>query len=235
MLELSTAFPSKPSNQDSSFFTKRDTGMFYEPGKTDHGLSKNPFNSLVIPRPIGWITSVDTAGIVNLAPYSFFNAVSYRPPMVMFSASRGSSSPDDDHKDSQRNIEETGEFVCNITTWETREAMNVTAAGVGKGVDEMALAGLTAEASFTVKPPRVAEVPVHLECKHIKTVKLPGDGLNDVYCVIFGQVVGINIKDDFITADGQVDVGKMRPIARLGYQDYAVVNPDTIFTMQRPE
>ena len=182
--------------------------MFYEPGKTDHGLSKNPFNSLVIPRPIGWITSVDTAGIVNLAPYSFFNAVSYSPPMVMFSASRGSSSPDDDHKDSQRNIEKTGEFVCNITTWETREAMNATAANVGKDVDELALAGLTAEASVTVKPPRVAEVPVHLECKFIKTVELPGNGPNDVYCVIFGQVVGIHIKDDFITEDGQVDVGK---------------------------
>ena len=113
--------------------------------------------------------------------------------------------------------------------------MNATAAAVGKDVDELALAGLTAEASITVKPPRVAEVPVHLECKYIKTVELPGDDPNDVYCVIFGQVVGIHIKDDFITKEGQVDVGKMRPIARLGYQDYAVVNSDTIFTMRRPE
>ncbi len=209
--------------------------MFYEPGKTDHGLPKNPFNSLVIPRPIGWITSVDADGLVNLAPYSFFNAVSYRPPTVMFSASRGATSPNDNHKDSQRNIEETGEFVCNLTTWDTREAMNATSAGVGMDVDELALAGLTAEASVTVKPPRVTEVPVHLECKHIKTVELPGETPNDVYCVIFGQVVGIHIRDEFITAVGEVDVGKMRPIARLGYQDYAVVNADTIFTMQRPE
>lgn len=209
--------------------------MFYEPGKTDHGLPKNPFNSLVIPRPIGWITSVDADGLVNLAPYSFFNAVSYRPPTVMFSASRGATSPNDNHKDSQRNIEETGEFVCNLTTWDTREAMNATSAGVGMDVDELALAGLTAEASVTVKPPRVTEVPVHLECKHIKTVELPGETPNDVYCVIFGQVVGIHIRDEFITAAGEVDVGKMRPIARLGYQDYAVVNADTIFTMQRPE
>jgi flavin reductase (DIM6/NTAB) family NADH-FMN oxidoreductase RutF len=209
--------------------------MFYEPGKTNHGLPKNPFNSLVIPRPIGWITSVDADGLVNLAPYSFFNAVSYRPPTVMFSASRGATSPNDNHKDSQRNIEVTGEFVCNLTTWDTREAMNATAAGVGMDVDELALAGLTAEASVTVKPPRVAEVPVHLECKHIKTVELPGETPNDVYCVIFGQVVGIHIRDEFITAAGEVDVGKMRPIARLGYQDYAVVNADTIFTMQRPE
>ena len=209
--------------------------MFYEPGKTDHGLPKNPFNSLVIPRPIGWITSVDADGLVNLAPYSFFNAVSYRPPTVMFSASRGATSPDDNHKDSQRNIEVTGEFVCNLTTWDTREAMNATSAGVGMDVDELALAGLTAEASVTVNPPRVAEAPVHLECKHIKTVELPGETPNDVYCVIFGQVVGIHIRDEFITAAGEVDVGKMRPIARLGYQDYAVVNADTIFTMQRPE
>lgn len=209
--------------------------MFYEPRKSDHGLAKNPFNSLVIPRPIGWISSVDKAGIVNLAPYSFFNAVSYRPPTVMFSASRGNSAPDDDHKDSQRNIEETGEFVCNITTWDTREAMNATAAGVGKDVDELSLAGLTASPSQTVKAPRVAEAPVHLECKYIKTVELPGDSPNDVYCVIFGEVIGIHIKDEFITDKGEVDVGKMLPIARLGYQDYAVVNSDTIFTMQRPD
>jgi len=208
--------------------------MFYEPGKTDHGLSKNPFNSLVIPRPIGWVSSVDREGIVNLAPYSFFNAVSYRPPTVMFSASRGASSPDDNHKDSQRNIEETGEFVCNLTTWDTREAMNATSASVAKDVDELALAGLTSEASQVVKPPRVAEAPVHLECKYLKTVELPGDTPNDVYCVIFGQVVGVNIRDEFITEDGILDVGKMRPIARLGYQDYAVVNSDTIFTLHRP-
>jgi len=209
--------------------------MFYEPGKSDHGLPKNPFNSLVIPRPIGWISSIDSAGIVNLAPYSFFNAVSYRPPTVMFSSSRGTTSPDDDHKDSQRNIEETGEFVCNLTTWDTREAMNQTSATVARDVDELALSGLTAAPSKLVKPPRVAEAPVHLECKHLKTVELPGTAPGDVYNVIFGNVVGIHIKDEFITADGEIDVAKMRPIARLGYQDYAVVNPDTIFTMQRPD
>ena len=108
--------------------------MFYEPGKTDHGLSKNPFNSLIIPRPIGWISSIDGDGVVNLATYSFFNAVSYRPPTVMFAASRGTSSPDDNNKDTQRNIEETGEFVCNLTTWDTREAMNATSAGFTKVV-----------------------------------------------------------------------------------------------------
>ena len=112
--------------------------------------------------------------------------------------------------------------------------MNATSASVAKDVDELALAGLTSEASQVVKPPRVAEAPVHLECKYLKTVELPGDTPNDVYCVIFGQVVGVNIRDEFITEDGILDVGKMRPIARLGYQDYAVVNSDTIFTLHRP-
>ncbi len=208
--------------------------MFYEPKDSNHGLPKNPFNSLVIPRPIGWITSIDKGGIVNLAPYSFFNAVSYRPPTVMFSASRGGNSPDDDHKDSQRNIEETGEFVCNLTDWATKEQMNATSATLPMDVDELATSGLTAEPSKLVTPPRVAESPVHLECKFLKSVEIPGWTENDVYNVIFGEVIGVNIKDEFITEDGQIDVGKMRPIARLGYQDYAVVNPDTIFTMQRP-
>ena len=96
--------------------------MFYEPVKNNHGLSKNPFNSLVVPRPIGWISSIDTEGIVNLAPYSFFNAVCYRPPTVMFASGQGSGT--DGMKDSLRNIEATGEFVCNLATWETREQMN---------------------------------------------------------------------------------------------------------------
>ena len=209
--------------------------MFYEPEKNDHGLPKNPFNSLVIPRSIGWISSIDADGNANLAPYSFFNAVSYRPPTVMFSSSRGKGSPKDDHKDSQRNIEATGEFVCNLTTWDTREAMNATSATVPMNVDEFELAGLTKEPSKLVRPPRVAEAPVHLECRHIKTVTLPGTSPNDVYNVIFGQVIGINIRDEFITSDGLIDVGRLRPIARLGYQDYAVVNADTIFTMQRPD
>ena len=106
---------------------------------------------------------------------------------------------------------------------------------VARDVDELSLAGLTAGPGQCVNVPRVAEAPVHLECTYIKTTELPGDTPNDVYSVVFGQVVGIHIEDEFITGDGEVDVGKMKPIARLGYQDYAVVNSDTIFTMQRPE
>ncbi len=207
--------------------------MFYEPKNGDHGLPKNPFNSLVIPRPIGWITSIDPDGVVNLAPYSFFNAVAYRPPTVMFSASAGSA--DDRIKDSQRNIEATGEFVCNLTTWDTREAMNATSATVAKEINEMELADLTPAPSKLVRPPRVEEAPVHLECRHIRSVELPCWTPQDKYTVIFGEVIGIHIRDDMITEDGRIDVGKMRPIARLGYNDYAVVTPETIFTMERPE
>ncbi len=208
--------------------------MFYEPQKGDHGLAKNPFNSLVIPRPIGWITSLDANGVVNLAPYSFFNAVSYRPPTVMFSSSPGPAG-EGDRKDSHSNILEAREFVCNLTTWDTREQMNATSASLPPDADELALAGLTAAPSKMVNPPRVAEAPVHLECRLLETVSLPGWTPKDPYTVLFGEVVGIHISDDAITADGLIDVGRIRPIARLGYQDYAVVNPDTIFTMQRPD
>jgi len=211
--------------------------MFYQPKNGDHGLSKNPFNSLVIPRPIGWITSLDADGVVNLAPYSFFNAVCYRPPTVMFAAGAGPGTEEggDWSKDSRRNIEATGEFVCNLTTWDTREKMNQTAAHVARNVDEMALAGLTPEPAELVKPPRVAEAPAHLECRYVKSVEIPHWDEADQYFVVFGEVIGIHIRDDMITAEGLIDVGKLRPIARLGYNDYTVVNPDTIFTMIRPE
>jgi flavin reductase (DIM6/NTAB) family NADH-FMN oxidoreductase RutF len=155
----------------------------------------------------------------------------------MFAGGAGPS-PDeggDWSKDSRRNIEATGEFVCNLTTWDTREQMNQTAAHVAPDVDEMALAGLTQEPSQLVKPPRIAEAPVHLECRHVKSVEIPHWEEPDQYFVVFGEVIGVHIRDDLITADGLIDVGKLRPIARLGYNDYTVVNPDTIFTMIRPE
>ena len=120
--------------------------MFYEPKKKNHGLAKNPFNSLIVPRPIGWISSADAAGGNNLAPYSFFNAVSYQPPTVMFSAGAGAN--DDRLKDSARNIEETGEFVCNLATWETREQMNHSSIAAGPEVDEIALSGHATTDSF---------------------------------------------------------------------------------------
>ncbi|GJM14519.1 MAG: Asp/Glu/hydantoin racemase [Pseudohongiella sp.] len=207
--------------------------MFYQPKNHDHGLAKNPFNSLVLPRPIGWISSVDRNGVFNLAPYSFFNAVCYRPPTVMFSSGVGAQ--DDGRKDSLRNIEETGEFVCNLATWETRDKMNQSSASVGPEVDEIALAGLTAEPSQMVKAPRIAEAPVHLECKYIKSVDIPGWNESDRYVMVLGEVVGIHIADEMITEDGLVNVGKMKPLGRMGYNDYTRVDLDTLFEMDRPQ
>ena len=207
--------------------------MFYEPVKQDHGLPKNPFNSLVIPRPIGWITTVDPEGVVNLAPYSFFNAVGYRPPTVMFASGAGCG--EDGQKDSLRNVEATGEFVCNLSTWETREAINLSSASVGPEVDELEMSGLTPVPSKLVKPPRVKEAPVHLECKHLRSVDFPNWSNKDRYVVVFGEVIGVHIEDQYITPEGLIDVDGMKPIGRLGYDDYTIVGGDSIFMMTRPE
>ena len=206
--------------------------MFYEPVKQDHGLSKNPFNSLIIPRPIGWISSIDNEGVVNLAPYSFFNAVCYRPPTVMFASGTGKGS--DGMKDSRRNIEATGEFVCNLVTWETRDQMNQTSATVTPDTDEMELAGLTPVSSKLVKVPRVAEAPVHLECRHINSIEIPSWDKDNRYFIVLGEVIGIHIRDELITKDGLVDVEKMIPIGRMGYNDYTRIDGNTLFTMIRP-
>ncbi|MGI9388290.1 MAG: flavin reductase family protein, partial [Methyloligellaceae bacterium] len=161
---------------------------------------------------------------VNLAPYSFFNACGTDPHYVMF-ASGG-------RKDSQRNAEETGEFVCLLATYDLKDKMNATSAQVDADIDEMKLAGLTPVPSTLVRPPRAKESPVAFECRYHQTISLPGkNGEQSVYSMVLGQVLGIHI-DDGVIADGLVDVSKMRPIARLGYQDYSVV--DTIFTLQRP-
>ncbi len=207
--------------------------MFYEPKKKNHGLAKNPFNSLILPRPIGWISSASKAGIVNLAPYSFFNAVCYQPPTVMFSGGVGTHS--DGMKDTVRNIQETGEFVCNLATWETREAMNQSSANVASEVDEFDLAGLTKAPSTLVSVPRVVETPVNLECRYIKCVDIPGWENADNYVMILGEVVGVHIDDSYITGEGLVDIRKMMPIGRLGYDDYTRVNDASIFTMTRPK
>lgn len=206
--------------------------MFYEPKKKNHGLPKNPFNSLVVPRPIGWISSVDDEGVFNLAPYSFFNAVCYWPPTIMFASGVGTA--DDKTKDSARNIEKIGEFVCNLATWDTREQMNQSSASFPPDTDEIALTGLTPIASTLVAAPRIAEAPVHLECKYLKTVDIPSWNDGDIYKVLFGEVIGIHIKDEFINDEGLIDVVKMMPIGRLGYNEYTRVDERTQFTLDRP-
>ena len=198
--------------------------MFYEPDKRDPRLRHDPFKAIVAPRPIGWITSISAKNEVNLAPYSYFNGINSRPALVMF-ASEG-------RKDSVSFIEQTGEFVCNLATWDLREAMNITSAPLPRGVNEMSHAGLEAAPSRLVKPPRVAASPCALECKLIKVVAMETADGKPVDChVVFGQVVGVHIDDRFIV-DGLLDTAAMKPIARCGYDQYAVV--DSLFSMRRP-
>jgi flavin reductase (DIM6/NTAB) family NADH-FMN oxidoreductase RutF len=201
--------------------------MFYETDKNDHGLKHNPYKSIVVPRPIGWISTLSRLGVVNVAPFSQFNNLGYDPPYVMFSA--GSDLRGGERKDSCVNAIETGEFVCNMATWELREQVNITAQAVPPEVDEARLAGLEMVPSRLVKPPRIAASPVHLECVFHQCVVLPGHTPDNVANVVIGRVVGVHIKDEVLTPEGRIDIKKIRPIARLGYADYTVV--DTVFTM----
>ena len=202
--------------------------MFYEPDKNDHGLPFNPYKSICVPRPIGWISTISTDGIVNLAPYSQYNNLGYDPPYVMFSGGGGGGSGLG-RKDSVRNATDTGEFVVNMATWELREQINVTSQSVPADVDEAKLAGLEMIPSRIVKPPRVAASPVHLECRLQTIVALPGRTPEQVHHVVMGRVVGIHIREDVLTMDGKLDVLKIRPLARMGYLDYTSVTD--VFTM----
>lgn len=198
--------------------------MFYDPRRNDHNLPHNPWTALVVPRPIGWISTVSRSGVVNLAPYSFFNTVSAHPPYVLFS-----SHP---RKHSQINAEETGEFVVNMATYDLREVMNASSAEFAAEISEPECVGIDMLPCLNVKPPRVARSPVVLECKYNTTVRLTGsDGRLNPSSIVFGEVVGVHV-DDSVIVDGRIDVVKMRPIARLGYTDYSVV--DELFTMPRP-
>ncbi len=193
-------------------------------------LRFSPFKALVVPRPIGWISTISAAGAVNLAPFSFFNGVSDDPPCVMYCPN--GTHRDGGPKDSLKNVQETGEFVFNLCNWELREKMNLTAEHLPRGIDEMSAAGLAALPSEKVAPPRVAAAPAAFECRHIQTVDLPvGSGGKGSHVVI-GEVVGIHI-DDGVIVDGIVDIGLLRPVARLGYMDYAVVEES--FSMARPD
>lgn len=190
-----------------------------------HGLRHDPFKALVVPRPIGWVTTLSADGILNLAPYSFFNAVQDAPPMVMFSSNG--------KKHSLRNVEATGEFTCSFVSQPLSDRMNLTSATVASDVSEYELSGLATAPSMAVKPPRVADSPAALECRLWKVVTLPGSPDN-VHYVAFGEVVAIYIDDRFVT-DGLVDTAAMRPVARLGYMDYAVVTRETTVTLVRPK
>jgi len=207
--------------------------MFYRTDQPnahlEQGLAHNPFNAIVVPRPIGWISSMDRERRPNLAPYSFFNGVAYDPPQVMFSAT--GQHEFGGYKDSVRNIEATGEFVVNIATWELREPMNASSVSAPHGIDEFALAGLTAEPSTLIAVPRVKESPIHLECRHTQTVQLLTRNPDQPNSAAFGEVIGIHIADEIIV-DGKIDYARVLPIGRLGYMDYVTVRD--VFSMVRP-
>ncbi|MEM7318415.1 MAG: flavin reductase family protein [Pseudomonadota bacterium] len=200
--------------------------MFYRP-EDGHGLPHNPFNAIITPRPIGWISSRDNEGRNNLAPYSFFNGVAYTPPQVMF-ASTGSKPDQSNTKDSMANIEETGVFCVNVVESAMRDAMNVSSATIGKDEDEFARAKLTSVECDTINCARVARAPAALECKLTRIVTLPGAANR----VAFGEVTGIHLRDDCLR-DGIFDLTAFQPLARLGYRDYSVV--DNVFTLARPD
>lgn len=202
--------------------------MFYRP-PGHHGLRHNPFNALVIPRPIGWISSLDAEGRVNLAPYSFFNGVAYTPPQVMFAAT--GLHEHGGFKDTVANVQATKEFVVNLATWPLREAMNACSAPAPHEIDEFELAGLTPAPAETVKPPRVRESPVHLECRYVQTVELLTAKPESPNLVVFGEVLGVHI-DDSAIEDGLVRYDRLDVIGRLGYRDY--VRVDNVFSMERP-
>ncbi len=200
--------------------------MFYRP-QDGHGLPHNPFNAIVTPRPIGWISTRDNEGRDNLAPYSFFNAVAYVPPQVMFS-STGVKDDRDGTKDSVSAIRETGVFCVNIVSHDLKDAMNASSATLPAGADEFGHAKLEKAECDSINAPRVANAPAALECKMTQIIKLEG---SNNYLVL-GEVTGIYMNDACIK-DGRFDVTTFQPLARLGYRDYSVVKD--LFELSRPD
>ncbi len=223
--------------------------MLYQPGKTPHNLPFDPFKACVVPRPIGWISTTtpsfpDTPVRHNLAPYSQFAQLNFDPPYVLFSANqKPHSSPEalDSRKDTVRNIEATGKFAWNLATYALREAVNLTAQQLPPEEDEFVHAGLEKVFS-TLLPgdesnpvPMVAASPIRFECVYHSTLRLPGNGEMGSVDVVIGRVVGVHIADGVLDARGRVDVARVRPIARCGYYEYAVVGGEgTMFEMVIP-
>jgi flavin reductase (DIM6/NTAB) family NADH-FMN oxidoreductase RutF len=199
----------------------------YEP-KHGHGLKHDPFNAIIAPRPIGWISSRGAKGNVNLAPYSFFNAFCYHPPIIGFSSTS--------KKDSVHNIEETGEFVWNLATMDLARQMNATAAHVARDVSEFGIAGLTAVPGKLVNVPRVGESPVSFECRLSQIIQLQGaNGEKAQAWLTLGEVVAVHIDKTFIK-DGVYQTALAHPIVRAGRRgDYFEIRPDAMFEMARPD
>ena len=200
---------------------------YYEP-KNGHGLKHDPFNAIVAPRPIGWISSRGANGNVNLAPYSFFNGFCYVPPIIGFSSTSW--------KDSVANIEETREFVWNLATMDLARQMNATAAHVARGISEFEIAGLTPVSGKLVNVPRVAESPVSFECRLTQIIQLQGaNGEKAQAWLTLGEVVAVHI-DEAMIKDGVYQTALARPIVRAGRKgDYFEIRPEAMFEMTRPD
>ena len=199
--------------------------MFYTTDTNQHGMAHDPFKAIVAPRPIGWIGSKGRDGSINLSPYSFFNAVSNRPKLVMFSS--------DGRKDSIRNLEETGVFTASLVSRNLVEKMNHSSIAVAYEMDEFAIAGLTAKQAELIDAPYVGEAFAVLECKVTEIVQprsLTGEPSENF--VAFGQVVGIHI-DEQIIRNGRLDMSLARPVARMGYMDYS--EGSDVFEILRPK
>lgn len=197
--------------------------MFYEPGN-GHGLPYDPFNAIVSPRPIGWISTVDETGRPNLAPYSFFNAISSSPPMLVFSS--------EGMKDTPRNVQQTGEFVFNLATATLAGAMNASAAPLAYGDNEFAAAELGMVPSRLVRPPRVLGSPAALECRMVYFCELKDlTGAPTDRFMVIGQVVGVHIEETYLV-DGRFDVVLAGNLARCGYRDYSTL--ERLFELVRP-
>ena len=200
--------------------------MFYIPSE-GHGLPHNPFNALITPRPIAWVSTQDANGVRTLAPYSFFNGTSYTPPQVMF-ASTGTKPDQSEGKDSLANIRETGVFCINIVEEAMRDAMNVSTTTFEKDVDEFDRAGLEAAQCDTIDCPRLVGAPASMECRMTQIVKIEGEA----NYVVFGEVIGVHLRDDCLV-DGRFDVTRYEPLSRLGYRDYTRVRE--VFEIIRPD
>lgn len=194
--------------------------MHYDPRSDDCPLPYSPFKSCTVPRPIGWLSTISTDGVANLAPYSQWQNLTFDPPMVMFAANQYSSGK---RKHTVINAEETGWFVWNMATYDLREAVNLSAMEVDADVDEFVHAGVTAVPCLDAPGPRVAESPAQFECKYLSTHRLRGSSNHGWVDVVYGEVVRIHVKDEVITPEGKLDIPSIQPLARLGYYDYTSV------------
>jgi flavin reductase (DIM6/NTAB) family NADH-FMN oxidoreductase RutF len=203
--------------------------MHYDPRRDERPVQFDPFKSCTVPRPIGWLSTISTDGVTNLAPYSQWQNLTFDPPLVMFAAN---GYPDGRRKDTVVNAEQTGWFVWNMATWALRDAVNRSAQDFPPEVDEFEHAGVTKADCIDAPGPMVAESPCHFECRYLSTQRFPGNSNVGNVDVVFGEVARIHVADDVLTDSGKIDIEHIKPIARMGYYDYAVI--DKVFEMRIP-